>query len=57
MTVGEIDYTAMVVDNLNATNTKSGAPLVPYLESSFFFLTLFIFAMPIILMNLLVSKM
>ena len=55
MTLGELDYTAFLVDNLEATNPETKAPLVPYRESSFVFLCLFIFAMPIILMNLLVS--
>lgn len=56
MTIGEFDYTTLLVDNLEATNPETKAPLVPYRESSFVFLCLFIFAMPIILMNLLVSN-
>lgn len=56
MTIGEIDYDTMLVDNLGAENPKNGAALVPYGESSFVFMCIFIFAMPIILMNLLVSK-
>ena len=56
MTIGEIDYDIMLVDNLDAKNPHNGAPLVPYSESSFVFMCIFIFAMPIILMNLLVSN-
>ncbi|KAL9969346.1 hypothetical protein ACROYT_G021550 [Oculina patagonica] len=55
MTVGELDYTTMLVDSLEAKNPESKAPLVPYRESSFVFFCLFTFAMPIILMNLLVG--
>lgn len=55
MTIGELDYTSMIVDNFNVS-TDSGAPLVPYRESSLIFLSVFIFAIPIVLMNLLVSK-
>ena len=55
MTIGELDYTTMIVDNFNVT-TDSGAPLVPYREASLVFLSLFIFAIPIVLMNLLVSE-
>lgn len=55
MTIGELDYTAMIVDNFNVSS-DSGAPLVPYRESSLIFLSVFIFAIPIVLMNLLVSK-
>lgn len=56
MTIGEIDYDTMLVGNLDAKNPDNGAPLVPYRESSFVFMCIFIFAMPIILMNLLVSN-
>ena len=56
MTIGEIDYNTMLVDNLHGNNSENGAPLVPYSESSFVFMCIFIFAMPIILMNLLVSN-
>lgn len=56
MTVGELDYTTLLVDSLENKNPATKAPLVPYRESSFIFLCLFVFAMPIILMNLLVSK-
>lgn len=56
MTVGELDYTTMLVNNLEARDPVSDAHLVPYRESSFIFLCFFIFAMPIVLMNLLVSK-
>ena len=56
MTIGEIDYNTMLVDNLRGENPNNGAPLVPYTESSFVFMCIFIFAMPIILMNLLVSN-
>lgn len=55
MTIGEIDYNTMLVDNLRGENPNNGAALVPYTESSFVFMCIFIFAMPIILMNLLVS--
>ena len=57
MTVGELDYTTMLVDSLEEKNPETKAPLVPYKESSFVFFCLFVFAMPIILMNLLVSSM
>ena len=56
MTIGEIDYDTMLVNNLDANNPDNGAALVPYNESSFVFMGIFIFAMPIILMNLLVSN-
>ena len=56
MTVGELDYTTMLVNSLEERDPVSHAHLVPYRESSFIFLCLFIFAMPIVLMNLLVSK-
>ena len=56
MTVGELDYTTMLVNNLEERDPVTRAHLVPYRESSFIFLCLFIFAMPIVLMNLLVSK-
>jgi len=56
MTVGELDYTTMLVDSLEQKDPVSHAHLVPYRESSFIFLCLFIFAMPIVLMNLLVRK-
>ena len=46
----------MLVNNLDAKNPDNGAALVPYGESSFVFMGIFIFAMPIILMNLLVSN-
>ena len=55
MTVGELDYTTMLVNNLEQRDPISHAHLVPYRESSFIFMCLFIFAMPIVLMNLLVS--
>lgn len=55
MTIGEIDYDTMLVANLDANNTHTGAALVPYRESSFVFMCIFVFAMPIILTNLLVS--
>lgn len=54
MTIGELDYTSMIVDNFNVSS-DSGAPLVPYRESSLIFLSVFIFAIPIVLMNLLVG--
>ena len=56
MTIGEIDYNTIMVDSLDAKNPDTGAYLVPYKETSFLFMAIFIFAMPIILMNLLVSK-
>ena len=56
MTLGELDYNTVMVDSLNATNSETKAPLLPYKESSNIFMGLFIFAMPIILMNLLVSE-
>lgn len=56
MTVGELDYTTMLVDNLELRDPVTHAHLVPYRESSFIFMCLFIFAMPIVLMNLLVGK-
>ncbi len=55
MTIGEIDYNTMLVDTLDAKNPDTGAYLVPYKESSFIFMCIFIFVMPIILTNLLVS--
>ena len=54
MTVGEIDYATMLVDNLDARNEKTNGPMVPYKETSFIFICIFQLAMPIILMNLLV---
>ena len=56
MTLGELDYNTVMVDSLNATNSRTKAPLLPYHESSIIFMGLFIFAMPIILTNLLVSE-
>jgi len=56
MTIGEIDYNTMLVENLDAKRPDNDAALVPYSESSFVFMCIFIFAMPIILMNLLVSN-
>ena len=56
MTLGELDYNTVMVDSLNATNPETKAPLLPYQESSIIFMGLFIFAMPIILTNLLVSE-
>ena len=38
MTIGELNYTTLLVDNLEATNPETKAPLVPYRESSFVFL-------------------
>ena len=55
MTIGELEYSAMLVDSLYQTNQKSQAPLVPYPEFSFAFFFLFMIAMPIVLVNLLVS--
>ena len=56
MTIGEVDYNSMLVDNLEAKNPDTGAHLVPYRESSFIFMCIFVFAMPIVLTNLLVSN-
>ena len=57
MTLGELDYDTVMVDSLNETNSITKAPLLPYRESSTLFMAIFIFAMPIILTNLLVSTM
>ena len=57
MTLGELDYDTVMVDSLNETNSITNAPLLPYRESSTIFMAIFIFAMPIILTNLLVSTM
>ena len=56
MLAGELDYTTMLVDSLDANNTKTGAPLVPYEDSSFALFSIFLWIMPIVLMNLLVSS-
>lgn len=56
MTLGELDYNTMMVDSLNQMNPETNAPLLPYRESSTIFMVIFIFAMSIILMNLLVSR-
>ena len=56
MTTGELDYSTMLVESLDATNSANDAPLLPYRESSYLFVALFIFAMTIILTNLLVSN-
>ena len=53
--IGELDYSTLLVDNLKAKNTKTLAPMVPYEETSFIFFFIFLLAMPIVLMNLLVS--
>ena len=55
MTIGEIDYNTLMVSSLTAKNPETNAPLLPYRESSTLFVGIFIFAMPIILTNLLVS--
>lgn len=34
MTIGELNYTTLLVDNLEATNPETKAPLVPYLRIS-----------------------
>ena len=56
MTTGELDYSTMLVESLDATNSANDAPLLPYRESSYLFVALFIFAMTIILTNLLVGN-
>ena len=56
MTLGELDYNTVMVDSLDQTNEDTKAPLLPYRESSTIFMAIFIFAMPIILTNLLVSN-
>jgi len=55
MTLGELDYNTVMVDSLYDKNPKTNAPLLPYRESSTVFMGIFIFVMPIILTNLLVS--
>ena len=57
MLIGEIDYSTMLIDNLEGNNTVTGASLVPYTETSFAVFFIFLWAMPIVLMNLLVSWM
>jgi hypothetical protein len=51
-----MDYATLLVDGLVATNAKTGAKQVPFPEISFVFFYVFLLAMPIVLMNLLVSR-
>ena len=60
MTTGEIEYTPIVIDNLNQTRKipgrPAGVPLVPFEDSTYIFYYMFILVMPIALVNLLVSQ-
>lgn len=60
MTTGEIEYTPIVIDNLNQTRKipgrPEGIPLVPFEDSTYIFYYMFILVMPIALVNLLVSQ-
>lgn len=42
MTTGELDYSTMLVESLHANNSANDAPLLPYRESSYLFVALFI---------------
>ena len=56
MTSGEIDYTQTVIDALNQNSAGTKFPLVPFEDSTYIFYFMFILAMPIALVNLLVSN-
>jgi len=55
MTIGEIEYTATIIDQLNSTVPGTNIPLVPFSDSTYIFYYVFILIMPIALVNLLVS--
>ena len=55
MTIGEIEYTATIIDQLNSTVPGTHIPLVPFSDSTYIFYYVFILIMPIALVNLLVS--
>ena len=56
MTIGEFDYTNMLIDGLGQSNTynRIRVPLVPFPRISNAFFFIFMLTMPIVLMNLLV---
>lgn len=56
MTSGEIEYTQTVIDALNKNSAGTKFPLVPFEDSTYIFYFMFILAMPIALVNLLVSN-
>ena len=56
MATGEFDYLTTFVETLDQRNPETKAPLVPYPELTNTFFYVFILAMPIVLMNLLVSS-
>lgn len=56
MTSGEIEYTQTVIDALNQNSAGTKFPLVPFEDSTYIFYFMFILAMPIALVNLLVSN-
>lgn len=56
MTSGEIEYTQTVIDALNKNSAGTNFPLVPFEDSTYIFYFMFILAMPIALVNLLVSN-
>lgn len=57
MATGEFDYLTTFVETLDQRNPETKAPLVPYPELTNTFFYVFILAMPIVLMNLLVSSL
>lgn len=56
MTIGELEYDNVLTDSVNTVDAITGLPKVPMEGITYVIYSVFLLIMPIILMNLLVSK-